>query len=898
MPEKTTDSYHSRDIESVLEAFECDPDQGLAASRAEALLEEHGRNELVEEKGVSVWKLFLRQFASIVVYILGGAMILAFSTGRFPEGWALLAVILVNAVIGFVSEWRARKSMAALQAMGKPHAHVIRDGEEKEIAVETVVPGDVLVLGPEDIIPADARLIEVDALRISEAALTGESVPVNKSTDPVGEDAPLAERTCCIYKGTTVQEGSGKAVVTATGMRTELGRISELASGAEQGEAPLQERLDELGAKLAYVSLGLAVLIGGLGLALGRDMVEMIETALALGVAMIPEGLPIVATIALARGMWIMAKREAIINKLTAVQTLGATQVICTDKTGTLTENEMVMRRILTPEGNAVLDTDSHTYRAGEEDADGEINDLVHHAVRLGVLCNNAELSSDDDDAHRGDPTELALLDGGVALEMAREKLLEQYPERREVDFDPDVMMMATYHERPDDGEILVSVKGAPERVLEACSTIASADGGSNELSSEEREEWLSRGDELAAQGFRLLAVADKVVSNTDPDPYEELRLVGFLALDDPPRSDVKEAIEACHSAGIDVVMVTGDRETTAHAIGKETSIVNKEEGSEDAKKGEELGEIPSEREKRDELSRTHVFARVSPEQKLNLVKLLQEDGKVVAMTGDGVNDTPALKRADIGIAMGKRGTDAAKQVADMVLRNDDFSTILAAIEQGRIIFGNIRKSVVFMLCTNLSEIIAVGIAATVGLPLPLLPLQILYLNVLTDVFPALALGVGRGSHEVLKDPPRPKNEGIMTGAEWKRTVVWGCILAACVLCGLLLSLEVLGLEEDAAITVSFLTLGFAKLTFVLNLRDVRSRVFNNEVLRNKWIWFSSAFCLALLCAAAYLPGLKDILSVVSPTLPAWGVILGLSVIPVVLGQIWLTLRRRKEGLG
>ncbi|MEX2579433.1 MAG: cation-transporting P-type ATPase [Verrucomicrobiales bacterium] len=897
MPENLSSHPHADSSEDVLDKLGVDPSRGLSSEEASDRLREWGPNELQEEKPIPLWLLLLNQFKTMVVYILGAAMILAFATGRFPEGWALLAVIGINTLIGFVSEWRARKSMAALRAMGKPHARVLRDGEEQEVEIETVVPGDMLVIQPEDIVAADARVVESERLRISEAALTGESVAVDKTTEARKEDLPLAERDNMVFKGTTVEEGAGKAVVTATGTRTELGNIGELASGEESTEAPLQKRLDRLAARLAYLALALAGIIGVVGLLAGRDLVTMVETALALGVAMIPEGLPIVATIALARGMWLLAKRNAIVNRLTAVQTLGATQVICTDKTGTLTYNRMVMRRVITPSGNAAL-TEGGGENTFEPEEEGGSVELAEHAIRLGVLCNNAVLENDDpeeDEASgsRGDPTEIALLRAGSEIGADRSALLDDWPEVHEVDFDPDVMMMATFHESPETDDLIVAVKGAPNRVLDACTRVAKGGRDFEDLSEEDRDDWKEKGEALAAEGLRLLAVADKEVSHKETEPYEDLRFVGFLALDDPPREDVRESIEACHGAGIDVIMVTGDQRDTARAIGKETAVIT--DGDEESREGRELQEIPDDERKRESLEKARVFARVSPEQKLNLVKLLQAEGRVVAMTGDGVNDTPALKRADIGIAMGKRGTDAAKQAADMVLKDDDFGTILAAIEQGRIIFGNIRKSVVFMLCTNLAEIIAIGIASAINSPLPLLPLQILFLNVLTDVFPALALGVGRGSGNVLEDPPRPSDEGIVTKTEWKVVGFWGGVLSLCVLAALFLALEALGLPENTAVTVSFLTLGFAKLLFVLNLREPRSGIFKNDIFANRWIWAAWALCASLLLAAVYLPFLSGVLRTEAPPAAGWLLIGGLSLVPVVIGQVWLILRSRKD---
>jgi P-type Ca2+ transporter type 2C len=862
--------YYTLDSDEAVGRLRSDRDVGLSREAVEERHKKYGANKLREAQQRSAWLILVDQFKSIVILILVAAGIAAFATARWPEGIALLAVTLINTLIGFVSEWKANRSMEALRQLGKHRSRVRRDGEEQEVDAEDLVPGDIAIVAAEELISADIRLLSAEQLRVNEAALTGESVPVQKTPDAVDENTPLAERTSMLYKGTSITEGNGEGLVVATGMETELGRISKMAEQAEEQATPLQQKLDTLGRRLAWITLSIAAVVAFAGLIAGRDTVLMIETAIALGVAAVPEGLPIVATIALARGMWLMARRNALVNRLTAVETLGATRVILTDKTGTLTENKMAVRRALTPAGDHHLD--------GRNAPQGIGDPLLKRLIEIGVLCNNSTLGDGDEGDFTGDPTEVALLEAGKPFKLSREALLEEMPEEREVSFDADVMMMATFH-RLDD-EILVAVKGSPEAVLNRCTRIANPDGD-RELTDDQRGQWLRQANGLAGKGLRLLAAADKQVDTADAEPYADLRFVGLVGLVDPPREDIADSIQECQRAGMRVVMVTGDRADTGQAIGQQVGIAR--DGS--AVHGSELGEWEQlSDENRRQLLRANVVARVTPEQKLNLVKLYQEQGEIVAMTGDGVNDAPALKQADIGVAMGKRGTDAAKQMADMVLRDDQFSTIVAAVRQGRIIFANIRKSVMFMLCTNLAEILVVTLASLAQAPIPLRPLQILFLNVLTDVFPALALGVGTGSREVMNRPPRDPREAVLTRHHWLAIGGWSVVIGACVLGALSLALVWLDFGEMKAITVSFLTLGFAKLWFVLNLRDRGSSIWNNDVVLNPWIWGSLVLCAGLLLLAVYWPPLSAVLQTERPGLNGWLVILGMSVIPALLG--------------
>jgi Ca2+-transporting ATPase len=870
---------HARSVGEVLDALGVDPD-GLSDEEVRRRRKRHGANRLAEARTRGPLRVLVDQFKSVVLVILMVAAVLAFSTAQWAEGVAIVAVLLVNGAIGFVTEWRALQSMEALRRSGPTHARVRRGGSEQRVEAWQIVPGDVLLLDAGDVAPADGRLVEANNLRIKEASLTGESESVDKTLGPVDADAPLAERRDMVFKGTTLVEGSAEVVVTATGMDTQIGHIARMTEEAEEERTPLERRLESLGRRLAVFTLATAAVVAGAGLLSGKETLLMIETAIALGVAAIPEGMPIVATIALARGMWIMARRQALINKLTAVETLGATSLIFTDKTGTLTENRMTLDRIVTEGGETSV--------AVGDGAGG----LARRALEAGVLCTNARIedrdADDEPDVHLGDPTEVALLAAGWNAGLRYEELVERMPEVREESFDPEVMMMATFHEL-DDG-VRVAVKGAPSAVLEHCTRVA-ADGGSDEeLDGERRRRWLERAERMASEGLRVLAAADKVVADPRTEPYEELVLVGLLGLIDPPREGVEEALTMCRDAHIRVNMVTGDQPATARAIAGQVGLV--EDGEDAVLSGRDLVEVgEASEEQRREILSTRVFARVSPAQKLELMTLFQDEGETTAMTGDGVNDAPALKKADIGVAMGQRGTDAARQAADMVLKDDAFSSIVAAVEQGRIIFTNIRRSIMFMLCTNVAEIIAVGTASLADIPLPLRPLQILYLNVITDVFPALALAVGRGSGDVMQRAPR--RESILTWRHWIAIGGWGLAIAACVLAALLVGERVLGGPVELSVTLSFLTLAFAKLWFVFNLRDARSGVIANDVVQNGWIWGALGLCALLLAAAVYLPGLGGLLSTTDPGPKGWGILLALSLVPLVLGQSILAIRGR-----
>ncbi|MCF8106126.1 MAG: cation-transporting P-type ATPase [Desulfohalobiaceae bacterium] len=886
---------HAEQVDRVLQELEVSVEKGLTDEEAGRRLEQHGLNKLREAKTRSAWRILFDQFKSMVIIVLVIAAGIALTFRHWAEGMAIAAVLLVNTGIGFLTEFKAVRSMEALRAMGGDMIRTRRDGQEQDLNAENLVPGDLVVLEGGDLIPADIRLIESNNLRVNEAALTGESESVRKTVEAVDSGAALADRTCMLFKGTTLSEGSGQGLVIGTGMQTELGRISELAEEAEEEATPLQKRLDQLGRRLAWITLGIAVVIAVIGLLAGQEAARMIETAIALAVAAIPEGLPIVATLALARGMHLMAKRSALINKLPAVETLGATRIIFTDKTGTLTENQMTLRRVSSPAGDFTLKENKNEVQ-GEG---GSENRLLRRIIEVGVLCSNASLQDLDNDdipeQEQGDPTETALLRSGLIIGLDREELLREKPEEKEVPFDAEKMMMATYH-RTDQG-LEIAVKGAPSRVIEACDRIASSDEDESPMDDEQRQKWSRQAEKLAAQGLRVLAVADKSTDSMDTKPYERLRFLGLLGLFDPPREDVRQAIAECQAAGIRVIMVTGDQPATAAAIAVQTGVVAEEQPK--VVHGQELKDPDTmTAEQRRRILETSIFARVSPEQKLHLIKLFQGQGQTVAMTGDGVNDAPALKKADIGVAMGKRGTDAARQVADMVLQNDAFSSIVAAVRQGRIIFSNIRKSVMFMLCTNVAEVLAVAIASVLGgfskLPIPLLPLQILYLNVITDVFPAISLGMGQGDPQMMQRDPRPKHEAVLTGKHWAAVAGWASLVCTSVLAGLAVALYVFNFEPMQAVTVSFLTLGFSKLWFVFNLRASQTTFFDNDIIKNRYVLGSIVLCAVLLVAAVYLPGLSNVLKTRVLDWSGWALLLGMSLVPFLVGQVIIGVRGRR----
>lgn len=886
---------HAGQAADILARLGTTTEHGLSTHEVALRLKRFGANTLRMRQRTTWLRILRNQFESPVVGLLAAAAVVSFLFGEWKESGAIAVVLLINGLIGFSTEVRALRSMEALRGLGNVTTRVKRDGRSTVISAERLVPGDIVLLEGGDVVTADLRLIEASNLYADESALTGESVAVEKQSDPVDIDAPIAERSPMAYKGTLLTRGSGIGVVVATGMQSELGKISALVEEAEPEHSPLEKQLERLSGHLIRFTLVIVVAIGAVGFVSGQDSVLMIQTAIALAVAAIPEGLPIVATMALARGMWRMARQNALIERLAAVETLGATTVILTDKTGTLTENRMEVQEIVLGAGPVSVGIDPDGFCVDGKTIESHRVSGLDEILTAAVLCNNAELAGTGMDGI-GDPMELALLSVGRAAGQEQTSELDRYPKLREVAFDSETKMMATIH--ASEGAFVVFVKGAPEVVLDHTTSIAE-DGGIRKLECHEIESWSARIDELAERGMRVLAIAMKRVADAGEPAYEDLVFLGLLGLHDPPRDDVPDAIAHCHRAGIRVVMVTGDHGVTARSIAKATGIAGAQARVID---GRTLGPIEdlSDDECRAVLN-ADVFARVDPAQKLDLVSVYQNAGEIVAMTGDGVNDAPALKKADIGVAMGLRGTQVAREAAAMVLRDDAFSTIVAAIREGRVIFRNIQTFVCYLLSCNLSEILIVGLAVGIGLPLPLLPLQILFLNLVTDVFPAFALGAGEGNPHMLKRHPRDPAEPIVTRALWVEIVGHATSITVATLGALIIARTFLDLESDAAVTVSFLTLAFAQLWHVFNMGDRREGMFVNDVTRNAFVWLALLLCSALLLAATYIPTAADLLHLHAPDLNTWALIAIMSVVPLLLGQIGIrvaaVLYRRSTGV-
>jgi len=873
----------SLSVDDVLAAVDVDPKHGLSEEEVDRRRRRYGVNRLETGERRSTLKILISQFENLIVLLLAAAAAISFAFGQWLEGVSILIAILINVAFGFLTEWKAMRSMEALQHISQVQVRVRRESDTRTIKSDRIVPGDIVRLQQGDVVAADLRLLDASSLQIDESALTGESESVAKGSEPVAAEAVLPERFNMAFKGTAVSGGSAVGVVTATGMNTELGRIAAMAEAAEKERTPLEKRLQRLGYRLIWLTLAIAALIVLSGLVTGKDVFRILETSIALSVAAIPEGLPIVATIALARGMWRMLKHDALINRLSAVETLGTTTVVCTDKTGTLTENRMTLKEIRIPDEAcreiAVQHDPEIRFRCGNDAAAPAELPVLREVLTVGVLCNGARLG-EGDDGDRGDPLEVALLKAGKKAGFDRSSLLETLAEIRVVPFGRDTQMMASYHR--DNGSIRLLVKGAPEAVLECCSRIQ-RDKSDSELDSAERRRWLEESRALAARGYRVLAMAERLVESAEADPYRELTFLGLTGLLDPPRTTVRDAVEQCRRAGIRVVMVTGDHAATARTVAAEVGMADSDARAVEGAEITAYEQLDDSERRR--LLQTPIFARVTPEQKLDLIRLHQENNAIVAMTGDGVNDAPALRKADIGIAMGRRGTQVAREASDMVLKDDAFDSIVTAIAQGRAIFENIRKFILFLLSGNVGEILIVTIAILAGLPLPLLPLQILYLNMIGDVFPALALGVG-GGHAVLMDrPPRDPREAVLTREHWLAISAYGLLIAVVVLAVFVLALKGLGLDTHRAVSIAFLALSFARLWHVFNMRDRHSKIFDNVITRNPYVWWALVLCIALLVAADYLPGISLVLKLSPLGIRDWGLVLAASLVPLLVGQ-------------
>ena len=877
--------YYTLDVNAVIQALQTDPGKGLAESDIKKRLDEHGQNIVEEKKQVSALTILIRQFVNPIVWILIVAAIVAFAFQHSLEGIAVAIVIAINTLIGFFMERQALRSMEKLRTMAATKAKVLRDGKIGSIDSALIVPGDILQVNEGDVVTADARIIEHNRLAVKEATLTGESTQVEKTTEPLKDGAVVGDQKNMIFKGTIVSRGSAKAVVTSTGGKTELGKIAKMTGEAKKAATPLNKKLRSLTKKLVWLTLIIAVVILISGLVRGEDLTVMIETAIALAIACIPEGLPVISSVTLGKGMLRLADHNVIVKTLESVQTLGETEVIFTDKTGTLTENEMYAQSVVTGDG-----TEGNISEQPAKDALKKHPDY-QMLIRVAVLCNNATYNPRQDSRNNGnekenkeessgDPIEVALLRMASQLSENKDEITRSHPRKSEAPFDAETKMMGTINASGD--KFLLCVKGAAEEIFNKCTQIQ-AKGEIKDFA--DKEKWKNKTEEIANKGQRLLGFAIRHLDKPEEkDPINDLTFVGLIGFIDPPRKDVKEAIQNCRNAGIKVVMVTGDHPGTARAIAKEVGLdVNNGQ----VYHGKDLKPNPDDNEKQKMLD-SPVFSRVDPGQKMNLITVFQEKKIVVAMTGDGVNDAPALKKSDIGIAMGIRGTEAAKEAADIILKDDAFPSIVEAVKYGRLIFDNIRTFIVYLLSCNLSEILIVAAASFMNLPQPLMPLQILFINMITDTFPALAIGMGEGDQDVvMKRKPRKSTVPIISNADWLSVAVYSLCLTAGVIGVELYSLHIQKVDDTIVNNITFYTLILAQLWNVFNMAPREASFIKNQITENRYIWIALVLCIVLSVAVYFIPPIRSALSLVAMEPMHIGMIVVASLAPVALIQLF-----------
>jgi Ca2+-transporting ATPase len=867
-------SWHSLAIRNVISELGSDL-SGLREEEARSRLGQFGYNELEREKKPSSVAVFLRQFKNVLVIILLAAALISFALGETVDAAVILGIVFAVSLLGFFQEYRAERALEALKRMAALTATVIRGGVESEIPARELVPGDIVVLSVGDKGPADLRLIEAVNLRVDESALTGESVPSEKGIDPVPKDAPLAERLCVVYAGTVVSYGRGKGVVFSTGQQTEFGKIASMMRAAPKVKTPLELRIERVGRLLGTIMVLVAVLVMLLGLARGSPLLEMFLWAVSLAVAAVPEALPAVVTGGLAIGVRRMAKRNAIVRRLPAVETLGSTTVICSDKTGTMTKGQMTVRRIHLGEDSYEVTGAGYEPR-GEILRDGtpSVNDDIALIAKVAVLCNDASFNATSALKIVGDPTEVALLVVAAKAGEREEKLRSAYPRVFEVPFTSERKRMTTVHNTPD-GQLLYCMKGALEAVLPSCEA-AYFQGRHVRIDEGTVRRIHSVGEQMAKDALRVLAFAYK----TPPEKLQALEesgserglvFLGLMGLMDPPREEVKDAVQKCYDAGIKVVMITGDHKGTAQAVAEELGLLS---SGGRILTGTELDSIgPQEFDQ--VVEDVVVYARVSPEHKLRIVRALKGKGHIVAMTGDGVNDAPALKNADIGVAMGVTGTDVTKEAADVVLADDNFASIVAAVEEGRAIFDNIRKYLTFLLSANTGELLIMLSAGLLGYPLPLVPVQILFVNLATDGLPALALGIDPPMQDLMHRPPRDPKLSIF--ADLKGWIAGIAVLLSLAMMGLFAYSLMSGSLAEARSLV-FASIILFELTFVFSCRSQSQTILSLGLTSNKYLVAAVLSQLMLLLLILYTPSIASLFDVSPIAFGNWSTVIAAGI--------------------
>jgi P-type Ca2+ transporter type 2C len=863
---------------------------GLTSAEAAKRLLKTGPNEIQAAKRISAWEILLEQFKNILILILLGATVISLFLGHGVESIVIAVIVLFAVLLGFIQEYRAERAIEALRKMAAPTASVLRDRDEIEIAARDLVPGDVIILHTGDRIPADARLLEAINLQVEEATLTGESVPVEKHILPLsGDDLPVGDRKNMVYAGTAATYGRGRALVIATGMETEFGKIAQLLQTVESGKTPLQQNLDKVGTALARAAFVVVAIIVALGLMRGQPFIEMLIFGIALAVAVVPEALPAVVTISLAIGVQKMVKRNALIRRLPAVETLGSTSVICSDKTGTLTKDEMTVRKIYTAgemfnvSGAGYEPIGVFSRNGSSEQPTPELEALLTAAV----LASDVKLVHEGDAWNiKGDPTEGSLVVAAAKAGLQKSRLDAQFPRLHEIPFSSETKRMTTLHQI--NGRLKAYAKGAPEVLLKDCDLLMTANGVVP-LGSDEKDNLLEVAQSMASDALRVLAIAAKP-NTTIEDAQTGMTFLGLVGMIDPPRPEAKNAIAICEQAGIRPVMITGDHPVTAQAVASELGLLKTGR----VVTGAELEEMEDEQLLR-EVEMIDVYARVSPAHKLRVVTALQANRHIVAMTGDGVNDAPALKKADIGIAMGITGTDVTKEAAAMTLTDDNFASIVAAVEEGRGVFGNIKKYLMYLLSSNIGEIGLMAGSALLGLPLPLTAVQILYVNLATDGLPALALAVDPAETDLMRRKPRNPSTGIFTRPV-VALMVTGGIWSTLINLGLFAWALNSGRSQTEAMTMSFVSLVLIQFFKAYNFRSDRNSVLHKP-FANKWLNLAVIWEIALLLLIVYLPVLHEPFSTFSLPLVDWVIVLGLAatVMPILEFVKWL---ERKGWLG
>ncbi|HEX2952481.1 MAG TPA: calcium-translocating P-type ATPase, SERCA-type [Bacillota bacterium] len=902
-------AWYQLGIQEVAQLIHVKLDTGLNASEVDKRRSEYGSNELLEAKGKTVWTMLIEQFKDFLILLLLGAAVVSAILGEITDASVIILVVIINALLGVGQEFRAEKSLAALKRLAAPLAKTLRDGKVTMLPAKELVPGDLIILEAGDFVPADLRLIETANLKVDEAALTGESVPVGKRAEWVGEgELGLGDRKNMVFMGTVVTFGRGKGVVVKIGMDTEIGHIAEMIQSSEPEETPLQRKLAQFGHQLGYLALGLCGVIFVVGVLRGLQVFPMFLTSVSLAVAAIPEGLPAIVTIVLAIGVQRMAKNKAIIRKLPAVETLGSATVICSDKTGTLTQNAMTVREIYIPGHLLKVTGDGFQpfgeFRESDRKVDPAKNFELSILLKAALLCNDARLQKEQEEdsfAWRivGDPTEGALVIAAAKGEYYREDLEKTLPRVMEFPFESERKRMTTLHKGKLGHPKLVTLggeswgltKGAPDLVLEHCDRYLSAEG-IQPLSSTEKSAFLAANSQMASKALRVLGFAVKPLGDPTKvslvEAETELIFVGFMGMMDPPRQEVAESIRICREAGIQAVMITGDHKDTAMAVGRELGLLV--EGQR-VITGQELNGI-DENTLSESVKNIAVYARVSPEHKVRIVEAFKKRGDVVAMTGDGVNDAPALKRADIGAAMGIVGTDVAKEAAEMVLADDNFATVVAAVKEGRIIFENIKKSIFFLLSCNIGEIFTVFLAILLGWPVPLLPIQILWVNLVTDSLPALALGMDPAEGDIMKRQPRGPGQGIFTNRVSVTLVIYGLYIGLITLGAFLVGK---GVSIEKGRTMAFATLCLSQLFHVFNFRSLHDSLFIRGILSNRPLIGATLISAFFLVIVMVLPLLEKVFRLVNLSTNEWLTVLALGVSTILVAEVWklLWVRRR-----